>query len=239
MLESRLDFEIEHRHGPKMTIRVTLFLSIFLWSSGVCAMTQMPDILIEEGKEHALPMNPMETYFERFPQRRPKVKIRSAALKRGYQAFFEIHRGTLVLKDIKVQSLDPSKPSSYGTRWVTALETVVPDGHTLSIDWFTGLLVLPTGAIRTYVHTGYTSRYAHYRLLEIREGQVMEERNLNAQEYDAFTAQQFAAYRETKDYRERYARMEREGKSPAFIEAYLKDTVLEKTKTFLKTADTP
>ena len=181
---------------------------------------------------------PDGNHFERFPQRRPKITIRSAALKRGYQAFFEIHRGKLVLKDIKVQS------------WTLQNRAVMAhDGSQLSRQsslMGTHCPLIGLQACWCFQRGQFEPMYTpdippgtRTTLLEIREGQVMEERNLNAQEYDAFTAQQFAAYRETKDYRERYARMEKEGKSPAFIEAYLKDTVLEKTKTFLKTADTP
>lgn len=81
-----------------LTIIFTLFSGL-----KVFATAQFPDKINYNGKEYNLNSNPLEVYFEKNPNKRPKSEVRSSALWRGYVATFEIIDNQLFLKDIEIQ----------------------------------------------------------------------------------------------------------------------------------------
>ena len=68
-----------------LTFIVTLFLGI-----NAFATAQYPDKIIYNGKEYDLHSNPLEEYFQKNPDKKPKATMISTALWRGYVATFEI-----------------------------------------------------------------------------------------------------------------------------------------------------
>ncbi len=65
---------------------VTILLLTLLTSLSVFATAQHPDYIIYKGKEYSMHSNPMEEYFEKYPDKRPKGGIMSTGLWRGYIA---------------------------------------------------------------------------------------------------------------------------------------------------------
>jgi hypothetical protein len=79
------------------TIILTIFSCLTVFGTSQC-----PEKIIYNGKEYKLHSNPMETYFKKYPDKRPKGGIRSTALWRGYVATYEVKNNQLFLKDISV-----------------------------------------------------------------------------------------------------------------------------------------
>ena len=67
---------------------------------------QMPDKIIYKGRTYNLYSNPLEGYFERYPDRRPSEGIVSTALWRGYIATFEVKDGRLMVLDVEAERFD-------------------------------------------------------------------------------------------------------------------------------------
>jgi hypothetical protein len=210
-----------------------LFLFLLLCSTQVFATAQYPDKIIFEGKEYALHTNPMEAYFEKFPERKPKSGLISSALWRGYVATFEIEGGEMFVKDVEIQVTKPSS-ESFKTEWKSVLSSVVPDGQKLMVDWFSGLLVLPYGKVINYVHMGYGSTYENYILIPVKEGKASAERRMNAKQYEAFKTKQFAAFKKTEEYKQIIESMKKEGNfDPKFADDFLRSYITSYTSTFL------
>lgn len=64
---------------------------------------QYPDRIIYKGKECDLHSNPLESYFDKYPDKRPQSETDSNALWRGYIATFEIKDNQLYIRDIKIE----------------------------------------------------------------------------------------------------------------------------------------
>ena len=132
-------------------ITTAVLLFVFITSSAF-ATAQYPDKIVYEGKEYELHTNPMEAYFAKHPDKKPRNGIVSSALWRGYVATFEFKTNSLVLKDIQIQVLKDTEDRKYDTSWKSVRGDVVPKGEELPVDWFTGILVLPHGTRVKYVH---------------------------------------------------------------------------------------
>ena len=181
---------------------------LLLFSSNLFATAQYPDKIYFEGKQYALHSNPMEDYFRKYPEKKPKSGIVSSALWRGYVATFELADDVLYLKDIEIQVSNPDK--RYDTIFRSVIEQVVPNGERLKIDWFTGLLVLPDGKLVNYVHMGYGSTYEKYILLEIAAGEFKRVKRFGYEDYEAFKERQFKAFKKTAEYKELIEEMKKE-----------------------------
>jgi len=165
-----------------MRFLFTIGLTIFL-STTVFGTAQFPDIIIYKGKKYDLHTNPLEIYFEKYPNRRPRGTD-CTALWRGYIATFEIKDSQLYLKDIVIE---------VGNEYPPIRKSVFPFIKLVKVDWFTGLLVLPYGKIVNYVHMG-VSTYEHYILLEIHNGNLTKEKQFDYREYEEFKEKQFEAF---------------------------------------------
>lgn len=184
----------------KLKIILSAF-TLLIFAVHIYATAQYPDKIIYNGKEYKLHSNPMEDYFEKFPDRKPKTTIMSSALWRGYVATFEISEKSLMLKDISIEVSKKSGKNSFDTEWKSVLAEVVPDKKPLKIDWFTGLLVIPFGEIVNYVHMGYGSTYENYILLEISNGDFVKAKEYDYKSYENFKQRQFEAFKKTEEYR--------------------------------------
>lgn len=197
---------------------------LLLFTSDLFATAQYPDKIYFEGKQYSLHSNPMEDYFEKYPDKKPKSGIVSSALWRGYVATFEILDEELYLKDIEIMVSNPDKKYDY--IFQSVIEQVVPKGERLKIDWFTGLLVLPDGKLVNYVHMGYGSTYEKYVLLEIAAGEFKRLKRFGYRDYEAFKDRQFKAFKKTSEYKELIEQMKKEGdfdqeSSDSFIRSFV------------------
>ena len=147
-------------------------------SQNLFATAQYPDNIIFEGKEYMLHSNPMEEYFEKYPDKRPSGGIMSTALWRGYVATFIVKDNELYLKDIEIEVPDEKSKESYAYKWKSVIKDLVVEGEELKINWITGILVIPHGEMKNYVHMGYASTYSKYILLEVEKGIVNKSKKL-------------------------------------------------------------
>lgn len=73
-----------------LTIILTLFFGVNVFATG-----QEPDRIIFKGQEYMLFSNPLETYFKKYPDKRPTRGFESTGLWRGYIATFEVRNNRL------------------------------------------------------------------------------------------------------------------------------------------------
>lgn len=211
-----------------LMILLTLFLGQLLY-----ATAQYPDKIIYNGKEYGLHSNPLEAYFEKNPDKRPKGGIMSTALWRGYVATFEVKDNQLFLKDIEIQYHDTTSKEPYPYKWRSVIAEVFPDQKSIKIDWLTGLLVIPHGKLVNYVHMGYGSTYKNYILLEIDKGDLKQERHFKYKEYEKFRERQFQAFKQTEEYKKIKADLQKDGSTDEFIDSFLRSFVIQYTSKIL------
>lgn len=214
-----------------LVVLVGIFISLNAFGTA-----QYPDKIIYKGKEYMLHSNPMEFYFEKYPEKRPHGQVGSTALWRGYVATFELIDSQLFLKDIEVQTSTKDAStgeSSYG--WESKLCYVLPDTtQKMKIDWLTGLLVIPHGKMINYVHMGYGSTYSKYILLEFENGNLVKERRFNHKKYERFKDRQFQAFKQTEEYKRlRDDLMREQEMSEEFLDHFLRDFVIQYTSKIL------
>lgn len=205
-------------------------LLTFLYVGSVFATAQSPDYVIYNGKEYAMQTNPMDDYFAKYPDKKPKSNIISSANWRGYIATFEIVENVLYLKDIEmtVEKVSAEKFPGYEQR--SFLNSVVPAGEKLKIDWFSGLLVLPHGKVVNYVHMGYGSTYENYILIEIDKGNFVKSKEFDYKAYTKFKERQFEAFKKTKEYKKEVEDMKKDGdRDQKSIDSFLKEFVVNYT----------
>ena len=154
---------------------------------------QYSDKIIYKGKECPLRTYPypMENYFEKYPDKRPKSEGCWTSLWRGYVATFEIKDNQLFLKDIEIRIHTKNKRGDYRDSWESVIDEVFPNREILKIDWLTETLTLRSGEIVDRI--GYASIYEHYTLLEIENGDLKNEKEFGHEEYKDFREKQFQA----------------------------------------------
>jgi hypothetical protein len=211
-----------------LTIILTLFSGL-----NVFATAQFPDKINYNGKEYNLNSNPLEVYFEKNPNKRPKSEVRSSALWRGYVATFEIIDNQLFLKDIEIQYRDTTSKGSNNSNWKSVLNEVFADQKNIQVDWYTGLLVLPQGKVVNYVHMGYGSTYQHYTILELNKGVLTQEKQFKRKAYEKFKEKQFQVFKQTEDYHKMKSDLLQKGNSEEFIDSFLRSYVTEYTSKIL------
>jgi hypothetical protein len=197
------------------------------------ATAQFPDKIIFNGKEYSLHSNPLEAYFEKNPDKRPKGGVMSTALWRGYVATFEVRDSQLFVKDIQIEYWDTTNKKSHDTKWKSVLTEVFGEQKNVKVDWLTGLLVLPYGKLVNYVHMGYGSTYEKYYLLEIDNGNYVKSKQFDYKRYEKFKDKQFEAYKKTDEYKETKAKLKKDGSTDDFIDNFLRSFVTQYTSKIL------
>ncbi len=211
---------------------LTIILTLFL-STNVFATAQYPEKIIYNGNVYSLHSNPLEAYFEKNPDKRPKDGISSTALWRGYVATFEVRDNQLFLKDIEIQYRDTTSKKSLPLKWRSVIKDVFSDSKNIKIDWLTGLLVIPHGKIVNYVHMGYGSTYENYILLEFDKGNLKNEKHFEYQEYEKFKEKQFQVFKQTEEYKKIKADLQKEGRFNERTDSFLKIFLIEYTSKIL------
>lgn len=208
----------------------TLFLLVIAIAS--FATGQMGDKLIYKGKTLEMTSNPLEVYFKNNPSLRPKSPIIMTSLWRGYVATFELADKQIKVKDIEIMVKDSIKnPNRY--IWSSVYEQVFKNSASAKLDWYTGLLVVPTGKMLQYVHMGYSSTFESYLLLEIDKGNLITEKNMTNKAYLKFKHKQFKAYQKTDEYKILKERMLKKGDSEKSIDDFLEKFIIDYTSKIL------
>lgn len=213
---------------PLLTLLLTLLICTNLF-----ATAQEPDKIIYKGKLYMLFSNPLEKYFEKYPDKRPKSKSMSTALWRGYIATFEVKEMQLFLKDIEIEYLDTTSKGRTEYKLQSVLNEVFPNQKEVKIDWLTGLLVIPRGKMKNYVHMGYGSTFKKYTLLEISKGDLKKEKRLSYKQYEKFKEKQFQAFRQTDEYLKIKNDLQKNGTPDKFIDSFLRSYIVGYTSKIL------
>lgn len=208
------------------TVTVLIFM-IAVTVSSALATAQIPDKIVFQGQEYSLHTNPMEPYFLKNPDKRPKDGLMTTALWRGYVATLAFNADDLVLKDIEAYQWRVAKEKGQSPlEWNSVIDSILPKGEKLLVDWFTGILILPHGNLENYVHMGYGSTYSNYILLEVKKGKLTGKRTYDHKQYEEFKERQFQAYKKSKAYRELVYALEQEGiTSEKHVDPFLRSFV--------------
>lgn len=200
-----------------MKYLIMALFSLFAVSEAM-ATIQFRDRIIYQGKEYVIQgVNPLEPYFNKFPEKRPKS--RSTALWRGYIATFEVGVKGLCIRDVEViAGYTDGKPILK-----SILKEVFDDEYLLKIDWYTGLLVLMEEK-----HFHNYNLDLGYILLEFKNGCLTETRSYTNKEYQRFSKRQFEAFKQTEEYRSlKKELLEKERRSEESIEDLLRIFVID------------
>jgi hypothetical protein len=193
------------RLSRPMTKRPLIAVASCLVALAAHGTAQQPDVVVFEGQTYKLHSNPLEDYFVAHPDNPHPSEppedgpyVSSTALWRGYVATFGFEDGVLVLRGL--ETLSPRGMEEDEPRMVSSVDRYFPDAQSRICDWFSGLLVLPHGELRSYVHLGYGSIYEFQTLLRIRNGQVVDRADFTYDEYLNYKRRLFALYMETPEY---------------------------------------
>lgn len=210
-----------------------VILLILICNFRVFATAQVPDLMVIGKDTFLMHTNPLEIYLDSIEDRElPDFKGGgSTACWRGYQAVWRVENDSMFLE--KIQSchkregdVEANLQKMFGDKCL--------NGRVYAY-WFTGLIVLPHGRMKNYVHMGYGSTYSKYYLVEIDRGEFKEKLKLNRRKYRKFKAKQYELFRKTEEYKEIVEKLKRQGYGEQeFIDSFLKDFILNYTSRILK-----
>lgn len=210
----------------------TIILFLLICNLKVFATAQVPDLMVIGKDTFLMHTNPLEIYLDSIGNRDfpDFVGGGSTACWRGYQAVWRVENDSMFLD--KIQSchrdeddVDANLEKMFGDKFI--------NGKVYAY-WFTGLIVLPHGAIKNYVHMGYGSTYDKYLLLEINKGQFKQELTFNNSQYESFKSKQFELFKKTPEYKKIVEDLKKDGnRDEEFIDSFLRSFVINYTSRIL------
>jgi len=194
---------------------------------------QYPDKIKYKGIEYSLNTNPLEPYFEKNPEKRPKAS--STALWRGYIGHFEIIEDQLFLTDITQPRYYTDSDGKSRTKNISYYKRIFPKKEKVKIDWYNGILILPFGERIKYVHSGYASEYSNYILLEIKKGNLKKDKNYIHKQFLKFKKRQFDEFKKTTEFKTEFENIKTNFPewNEKDIETFLKNYIINYTSEFL------
>lgn len=188
-----------------MMFRVLVILLLVSLRAG--ATVQIPDLLYFNGKTYSNNRYffLLEQYFDEHPDRKPQPGVISTALHRGYIATFEFRDWQMLLKDVMVDSMIES-PSLMDFAGINKIDYVLGPLKKLKIEWFSGLVVLPTGTVFKNIECEYSDCqwYTEYTLFRVVNGDVILQRALTCKQYKQCVDKHYEAYQQTPEYKMEY-----------------------------------
>lgn len=190
-----------------------------VFSPPILATAQQPDVLIIKGEKHHIFTNPLADLIKTDPAFKTRLRdtrhsidniVSSTANWRGYVACFEIKGKKLYLTDITIERRISKGNESFKTDHLSIMPQLFQGKQKVPAKWFSGLLVIPRGELKKYVHMGYSSTYEKYLLIGIKRGKVKKMKHYTAAEYEDFRKRQFRAFKKTETYQK-------------LLDSYLKD----------------
>ena len=178
----------------KLKIIFLLLLFVFIDAN---ATRQAQDKVIIDGKEYSIKNNPLEPFFEKYPDRKPKTNITSSTLHRGYIATFTLINKKLYLIDIKIIAKKKDSDNKWETEMVSVFNKVFPDKDKFFVDSYSGILI---------VHLNLEESYENRNrlLIEFLNGTEQERHTYNNEKYKSFLDEQFELYKKTEKYKSKY-----------------------------------
>lgn len=164
------------------------------YSLAARATTQSPDLFSKDGKEYQIMTYPLERFFDKHPEKRPKVQNPSTDLWRGYIASFEIKDNKLFVKDIKIKTCFSKEK---GFTFKSVMSDIFPSEQTRWANWYSGYLIVPKLKPFPYIHEGYPNWNL---VFTIENGVVLEETRMTDSQFEAFQRELFERYKKTRAY---------------------------------------
>lgn len=153
----------------------------------MCATEQESDYIKIDDIEHKLFTNPLYELlqFKDFHNKYITVinSIKdfsvSSACWRGYIAYFEIKNDLLYLNDIIVHTVSLENIGRPEDRDISIYSKLFDSQKSFFCNFYSGILIIPTGECIKEIYSGYDSMYENYLIIKIRNGQVIQKKNLN------------------------------------------------------------
>ncbi|MBV6642544.1 MAG: hypothetical protein KI791_17635 [Cyclobacteriaceae bacterium] len=125
---------------------------------------QVRDILFYKGKKYFLASEPLEDFLI---ENKICTLSQNTSNLRGYESVWKIHSNRLHLVALDIY-LDNGK--------AVDMTYFFPDTLTVFAKWYCGCLMLQSGKLLQYVHSGYESIYEKDLLLEFENGILTNEK---------------------------------------------------------------
>ncbi len=184
-----------------MSILKVFFVFIFLLSFKSFATGQVPDYLIIEKDTLAIQSNPLEGYFKDHPIPEKLITRLSSANWRGYIAYFKFLDGKLVVENIYKENYKENNKGDTDYFLSSIYKDVFGTNANFECNYYSGLLICPSGKILQYVHMGYSSLYEKYNLIEIKNGIILKSKKLTAEDFQKFKKDYFNHFKRTEEYK--------------------------------------
>ena len=203
--------------------RVIVLMLVMWCSECLWATAQVSDTLLFQGKTHDLHVNPLNPFFEEYPELKPESEVTVTSNRRGYEATFSIINDQLYVNDITVLRKGFFKWND--TRDVSVIRDVFPEKLDRRLKWYSGLLISPKGKVVKYIHGGYASQFERYFLIRVKKGIVTEYDEMTLKQWKSYKQRQFEAYKQTKEYQILHKDMMAE--LPSFTDQQVEDTIFQ------------
>jgi translation elongation factor EF-G len=189
-----------HKHVVRnmrneLKIIILLLLSFVFMDAN--ATGQYPDKIIIDGKEYSIRNNPLEPYFEKYPDRKPKTTIMSSALHRGYIATFTLIDKKIYLTDIKIKAKKKDSDKRWETEMKSVFNEVFPNDDKILMDLYSEILIV-------HLNLEVTNKERNRLLIEFQNGTEQERRTYDNEKYKVFMDEQFELYKKTEKYKSEF-----------------------------------
>ena len=178
-----------------------LFAFVILISIKSFATAQAPDYLIIDKDTLQIQSNPLEEYFNIHPIPEKLITGVSSGNWRGYIAYFKFLDGKLVVENIYKEDYKENSKGETDYFLTSIYKDVFGMQSNFECDFYSGLLICPSGKMLQYVHMGYSSLYENYNLMEIKNGIKIKSKKLTAKEFQIFKIDYFKYYKRTEEYK--------------------------------------
>lgn len=153
---------------------------------------QSKDVIFYKGKKYGLDTFPLERYFEKHPNKRPKSDIITSANWKGYKGVFEIRDDKFWVKAVLIDLEDTLNTNKYVYKSVA--DEIFPSSKLA--DWFTGLL-----EINLLYIIDQPKKNSDHIILRILKGEIVETRLMTDLEYQSFKKKQAINFMKSKEFK--------------------------------------
>jgi len=214
----------------KTKLLLLILLGFVISITQANATNQYPDKITIDGIVYSIRNNPMEPYFDKYPEKRPKSGIMSSALHRGYIASFTIIDNMLYLTDIKIKVSRKKSNGNTETVLESVYHKIFPGKSNKIVDLYNGILVV-------YLKIDKSNKERKYLLMEVANGIKKEERIYKSHKFHEFMDIQFNLYKETSKYKNNFSYLrenndEEEEVEDEFIESLIRKYTANFTSRF-------
>jgi hypothetical protein len=194
----------------------TFLLFVFFVSTKSFATGQVPDYLIIDKDTLFIQSNPLEEYFKDHPIPDNLITDLSSANWRGYVAYFKFLSGKLVVENIYKEELKDSNNGKTEYIMISMYKDIFGANANFQCDFYSGLLICPSGDLIEYIHMGYSSLYQNYNLIEIKNGVNIKSKKISGEEFQKFKRDYFNYFKQSKEYKDRVKNLKEMGMESNF-----------------------